>query len=36
MLILIGIIWFAPGGFRLLLLPVGWVMGLVRAVVGSV
>jgi Zn-dependent protease len=35
-LILIGIIWFAPGGFRLLLLPVGWVMGLVQAVVGSV
>jgi Zn-dependent protease len=36
MLILIGIIWFAPGGFRLLLLPVGWIMGLVQAVVGSV
>jgi Zn-dependent protease len=36
LLILIGIIWFAPGGFRFLLLPVGWVMGLVQAVVGSV
>ncbi len=36
LLILIGLIWFAPGGFRLLLLPVGWVMGLVRLVVGSV
>jgi Zn-dependent protease len=35
-LILIGIIWFAPGGFRLLLLPVWWLMGLVQAVAGPV
>jgi Zn-dependent protease len=35
-LILIGIIWFAPGGFRILLLPVWWVMGLVDVLLGSV
>jgi Zn-dependent protease len=35
-LILIGIIWFAPGGFRVLLLPVWWVMGLVDVLLGSV
>jgi len=35
-LILIGVIWFAPNGFRLLLTPVAWAMGIVQAMVGSI
>lgn len=35
-LILIGIIWFMPGGIQLLFGPVGWILGVVRGLAGVV
>lgn len=35
-IILFGMLWFAPGGLQYLLSPVGWVLGLVRTLAGAV